>query len=62
MMMQRLFLTKGALEEIVKVCSQFELDNQIYDMTAEQEKKIEENYHKLSSQGFRVLRSIIQEN
>jgi Mg2+-importing ATPase len=52
---ERLFLTKGALEEIVEVCSRFELDNQTFDLTAEQEKKIEENYHRLSAQGFRVL-------
>jgi Mg2+-importing ATPase len=52
---QRLFISKGAPEEVVKVCSQYELDNQIFDLTDEQEKKIEENYHKLSSQGFRVL-------
>lgn len=52
---ERLFLTKGALEEIVRVCSQFELDNQVLSLTEEQEKRIEDNYHKLSSQGFRVL-------
>jgi Mg2+-importing ATPase len=52
---ERLFLTKGALEEIVRVCSQIELDNHVLNLTEEQEKRIEDNYHKLSSQGFRVL-------
>jgi Mg2+-importing ATPase len=52
---QRLLVSKGAPEEIISVCSQYELDNQVFDLTEEQEKKIEENYYKLSSQGFRVL-------
>ena len=52
---QRIMITKGAGEEIMRVCSHFEHENEVLDMTIEQEKKIENDYHKLSSQGFRVL-------
>jgi Mg2+-importing ATPase len=51
----RLMISKGALEEIASVCSRLELENKIVDLTSEQQKKMQENYHKLSSQGFRVL-------
>jgi len=51
----RLMICKGALEEIVGVCSQVELENGSVDLTSEQEKRIRDNYHRLSSQGFRVL-------
>jgi Mg2+-importing ATPase len=51
----RLLICKGALEEIVSVCSRVELENKIISMTSEQQKKIMDNYYKLSSQGFRVL-------
>jgi Mg2+-importing ATPase len=52
---KRLMISKGAPEEIARVCTQFEVENEISDLTVEKEKKIEENYRKLSSQGFRVL-------
>lgn len=51
----RLMICKGALEEIARVCSRLELENKIVDLSSEQQKKMRENYHKLSSQGFRVL-------
>lgn len=51
----RLMICKGALEEIASVCSRFEHGNKIADLTSEQQKKIQDNYYKLSSQGFRVL-------
>jgi Mg2+-importing ATPase len=51
----RLMICKGALEEIARVCSHLELENKIVDLSSEQQKKMRENYHKLSSQGFRVL-------
>ena len=51
----RLMICKGALEEIASVCSRFELEDKIIDLTSEQQKKMQDNYHKLSSQGFRVL-------
>jgi Mg2+-importing ATPase len=52
---ERLMVTKGAPEQIARVCSQFELENETFDLTHDEEKKIEDNYCKLSSQGFRVL-------
>ena len=51
----RLIVCKGALEEIVSACSHLELENKIVDLTREQQEKIQDNYHRLSSQGFRVL-------
>jgi len=52
---KRLMICKGAPEEIARVCTQVELENETVDLTHEKENKIEDNYHKLSSQGFRVL-------
>ena len=52
---KRLMICKGAPEEIARVCTQVELENDIFDSTHEKENKIEDDYHKLSSQGFRVL-------
>jgi Mg2+-importing ATPase len=51
----RLMICKGALEEISGVCSRFELGNKISDLTSNQQKNMQDNYYKLSSQGFRVL-------
>ena len=51
----RLMICKGALEEVASVCSSFELENKIADLTSEQQKKMHDNYYRLSSQGFRVL-------
>ncbi len=51
----RLMICKGALEEIASVCSSIEFEDKIIDLTSEQQKKMQDNYHKLSSQGFRVL-------
>jgi Mg2+-importing ATPase len=52
---QRIMISKGAAEEIIRVCSHLDHENEVLDLTIEQEKKIEDDYHKLSSQGFRVL-------
>jgi Mg2+-importing ATPase len=51
----RLMITKGAGEEVIRVCSHLDHENEVLDLTVEQEKKIEDDYSKLSSQGFRVL-------
>jgi Mg2+-importing ATPase len=51
----RLMICKGALEEIASVCSRLELKDKIVGLTNEQQKKMQDNYHRLSSQGFRVL-------
>jgi Mg2+-importing ATPase len=52
---QRFLISKGAPEEIVKVCSSGELKNQIGTMTADLRKKTEQKFSELSSDGFRVL-------
>lgn len=51
----RLMICKGALEEIASVCSRLELKDKIVGLTNEQQKKMQDNYYRLSSQGFRVL-------
>lgn len=52
---QRFFITKGAPEEIVKICSFYEVKGKILDMTNRIEKLAQEKYKELSTQGFRVL-------
>lgn len=52
---QRFFITKGAPEEIAKVCSFYEVNEVTSDLTEETRRHIEQEYFELSSQGFRVL-------
>ena len=52
---QRFFIAKGAPEEILKVCSYYELDGITSDITEETRKKIEQKYLDLSAEGLRVL-------
>ncbi|MGQ9679629.1 MAG: magnesium-translocating P-type ATPase [Candidatus Bathyarchaeia archaeon] len=52
---QRFFIAKGAPEEIIKVCSYCELSDNVFDLTGEFQRKIEQKYYDLSSEGFRVL-------
>jgi Mg2+-importing ATPase len=52
---ERFFITKGAPEEIAKVCGYYEHDGRIFDITDEIQRKIERKYYDLSSEGFRVL-------
>jgi len=52
---QRFLMAKGAPEEIIKVCSRYELADKTFDLTSESKKKIEQKYYELSSKGFRVL-------
>jgi Mg2+-importing ATPase len=52
---QRFFIAKGAPEEIIKVCSYCELSDNVVDLTSEFQRKIEQKYSDLSSEGFRVL-------
>jgi Mg2+-importing ATPase len=49
------FATKGAPEEIFRVCTQAELRGQIVVLKSDLRKRIEEIYYDLSLQGFRVL-------
>ncbi len=52
---QRFFIAKGAPEEILKVCSYYEVDGLISDISEEIRKKIEQKYFDLSAEGLRVL-------
>ena len=52
---EKFVITKGAPEEIIKVCSQYEIAGKTSDLTNEIKKKIEQKYYDLSSDGFRVL-------
>jgi Mg2+-importing ATPase len=52
---QRILIAKGAPEEIIKVCSHCELLDETVDLTSELQRKIEQKYYDLSSEGFRVL-------
>jgi P-type Mg2+ transporter len=52
---QRFFIAKGAPEEILKVCSYYELGKIISDINDETKKIIEQKYHDLSADGLRVL-------
>jgi len=52
---QRFLIAKGAPEEIIQVCSYCELGDRTFDLTSELQKKIEQKYYDLSSEGFRVL-------
>ena len=52
---QRFFIAKGAPEEILKVCSYYEVDDLISDISEEIRRKIEQKYFDLSAEGLRVL-------
>ena len=52
---QRYMITKGAPEEIIKVCSYCELKGKTFDLTSELHKKFEHIYREFSSQGYRVI-------
>jgi Mg2+-importing ATPase len=51
----RFFIAKGAPEEILKVCSYYEVNGLISDISEEIRKKIEQKYFDLSAEGLRVL-------
>src|SRR4030066_1981757 len=52
---QRFFIAKGAPEEIIKVCSWYELGGLVCDLIEGSRKKIEQEYHDLSVDGLGVL-------
>ncbi|MEM3884539.1 MAG: magnesium-translocating P-type ATPase [Nitrososphaerota archaeon] len=52
---QRFMITKGAPEEVVKICSYYEVKEVIADITDEIRRKIEQKYTELSAEGYRVL-------
>lgn len=51
----RFFIAKGAPEEILKVCSYYELGRAVADLSEETREKIEQKYHDYSAEGLRVL-------
>lgn len=50
-----LLITKGAPEEITKVCTTFELEGQIDELNRDEQDRLDLEYRALSSQGLRVL-------
>ncbi|MEM1767250.1 MAG: HAD-IC family P-type ATPase [Candidatus Bathyarchaeia archaeon] len=52
---QRFMITKGAPEEVTKVCSYYEVGGVIADIMDEVRRKIEQKYVELSAEGYRVL-------
>lgn len=52
---ERFLITKGAPEEINKVCTYFDSKSKIIDLTSELQEAINKKYCELSSEGFRVL-------
>jgi P-type Mg2+ transporter len=52
---QRFFVAKGAPEEILKVCSQYEVAGIVFDLTNGASKNIERKYNDLSADGLRAL-------
>ncbi|MEM3693791.1 MAG: magnesium-translocating P-type ATPase [Candidatus Bathyarchaeia archaeon] len=52
---QRLMITKGAPEEVAKICSSYEFGDVIADITDELRRRIEQKYVELSAEGYRVL-------
>jgi len=52
---QRFLVAKGAPEEILRACSYCELAGNPFDLGEGSRRKIEQLYHDLSSEGFRVL-------
>jgi Mg2+-importing ATPase len=52
---QRFFIAKGAPEEILKVCSCYELGGVVSDLAKGTRKNIERKYHDLSTEGLRAL-------
>jgi len=52
---QRFMITKGASEEVAKICSFYEVGEVIADITDEVRQKIEQKHMDLSAEGYRVL-------
>ena len=52
---ERFMITKGAPEEIAKICSLYEVGEVMADITDEVRRNIEQKYAELSAEGYRVL-------
>ena len=48
-------ITKGALEEILKICTKVKVDNKIEEITEEMKEKIQENAKEMAQQGMQVI-------
>ena len=58
---KRQLITKGAVDEIISICSYIELDGQVVELTEEWKKKAYSVYEKNNTEGLRVL-AIAQKN
>ncbi|ASP28670.1 Mg(2+) transport ATPase, P-type [Spiroplasma corruscae] len=52
---QKEIFTKGAVEEILKVCNRISINGEIKEITKEHKEKIISKSHELNSDGFRVI-------
>ena len=50
-----LLICKGAVEEILAVCGQYQIDDEIHTMIPLIKDEVMEEYRALSAQGFRVI-------
>jgi Mg2+-importing ATPase len=48
-------VTNGAPEEVAKIITHYEVKGQVYELTDDISRKMEQRYNDLSSQGYRVL-------
>ena len=48
-------ITKGALEEIIKICTKVKVDSKIQEITEEMKNQIQENAKKMAQQGMQVI-------
>lgn len=58
---KRQLITKGAIKEMLKICSFVQLDNEVIPLTNEIIEKTEEMYEDLGEQGLRVI-AVAQKN
>lgn len=59
---QQLMITKGAVEEMLKVCQYVELNNEIIPLTPELQKTMEEVSIKMNKEGMRALGVAYKQN
>ena len=52
---KRFIISKGAPEEIIKICSDYDYDRKSKKLDSKSREKIIRQYHTLSSEGYRVL-------
>ena len=58
---KRQLITKGAIKEMLKICSWVQLETQVIPLTEEKIKNIEDMYETLGEQGLRVI-AVAQKN